>query len=180
MIHPCFRDCLRRCPCSWFLGGDDKDFSQLFDWFVNQKTETSCQRGCKRSSDGWRIDGVYLRYPNHPVRGHLSFFFLTHAVASACRLINNNKFVLDTNYCFPGNCEARRMKSGNLLIAETLHNLTRANKYNAFWVFCAACQGDRGQVRLVLSLLMCKISDAGGTNLARSQYNRICMAFYSV
>ncbi len=52
------------------------DFSQLFDRFVNQKAETSCQRGSKRSSDGWRIDGVYLRYPNHPVRGHLSFFFL--------------------------------------------------------------------------------------------------------
>jgi len=63
------------------------------------------------------------------------FFFFTHAVALACRLINNNKFVLDTNYCLPGNCEAKRTKGGNLLIVEALHNLTRANEQNALFFF---------------------------------------------
>lgn len=79
-------------------------------------------------------------------RGNFLFFPFTHAVALACRLINNNKFVLDTNYCFPGNCEARRTKGGNLLIVDALHNLTRANKHNAFFRFCVACRRD--QVRL--------------------------------
>lgn len=130
MIHPCIRDCLHWCPCSCSVGGGDKTF---LCFLTDLLRETSHQRGCKRNVDGCR---VYLRYPNHPARGQLCFFlFLTHAVASACRLINNNKFVLDTNYCFPGNCEARRMKGGNLLIAEALHNLTWASEHNAFWVF---------------------------------------------
>lgn len=129
ILEFCARDCLHWCLRKCSLGGSDKDFSQLFDWFtVNEKMLSLHQRSFKRSSDRGRIDGVYLCYPNPPA-------ILTHAAASACRLINNNKFVLDTNYCFPGNCEAKRMKSGNLLIVEALHNLSRANEHNACWVF---------------------------------------------